>query len=628
MPRKPLAPITDYTVGGFDIEADAQTADPYLICADLSNGKQFKKTLTDAYDVLSFLSQPSFQHTINGFWNISYDSEGMLRFFPDWVKYLLTKNPECYLTQNLDIGTKKNWYFHLKLIPKKAFFIRTLISPINRYFDFAQFYDKEPLKKVAKRLLNDDKQDFDASKSSLHEYFHNPQYQSLVQEYCMHDASLTRRIGEHLVKAVHQFLPTTNFTSRASIAEQYFLRNGYSIPPQMRFFFKPFLKTYRGGRFEMLKAGFIPNTHTSDFKSAYPAQIAKMPILTKDFEAIQVKDDQHDKKALYGAYKIDLQVPLDDYMGPIPHDPLTNNGPIIYPVGYLTEQWIDKITLEYLISRGYDLQISEGIELFDSNAKCLLEKPILDLFSIKENKKNDEGIRNSAKIIMNSGYGKTIQFMDDIIGEILTQEQALENGYLIEAILENGVFAYKHTGVFKVGSMNCPPYASFITAGTRVNILEACEKVTFENVVAIQTDSLTTINKRFPDEKGLGGLEYKGRKDLKIGKPGFYQFDDSGDPEMDPVWKIFNQITETKARSYARISDITQSQYNVKRRISMKQSAQRGDFTQQNIIKEVPIQNNITGDQKRNWNAQLNFDDLRAWGRCIDSTPIIISKIS
>ncbi len=610
-------------IGGFDIEADAESADPYLICANLSDGKDFKKTLQGPEDVLNFLTQPSFQHSINGFWNISYDTEGMLRFFPDFVKYLLSKNPDCYLTHDLRLGKPEEWYYHIRVIPKKAVFVKSVITPVCKYFDWAQFFDKEKLSTVSKRLLGEDKQDFDASKSSLKEYFTNPEYYEKVRAYCLQDATLTQRIGAYLVKAVHQKpinLPTFNFTSRASLAGQYFLRNGYSVPQKMRYYFKPFLRTYWGGRFELTKRGFIPDCYTSDLKSAYPKWMAELHILTEEVEMQQVKNDEWNPHALYGAYKVQVDVPEDQYLGPIP---VESKGPIIYPVGKLEPAWIDAVTLNYLNRKGYDLHILEGVELFDNNAQQLLRRPINDLFSIKENKKNDEGIRTTAKIMMNGGYGKTIELIDDILGEIMDLDKALELSYEIQKILPEGVYAYRHTGRFQAGAMFCPPYGSYITANTRIQCLDEAEYVGPENVVAIQTDSLSSVNKAPHNEKGLGGWEAKPKMDLAIGKSGFYQYQESGSEDMDSVWKIFNRIKETKARSYGRINDISQASYDVKRRMSMKESAAKNDFSQQNVIAWRNIANNLNTDQKRVWDSEISEHDVRPWGRVVDSRPII-----
>lgn len=615
--KHPTEPII---IGGFDIEADATTADPYLICASLSNGKDFKKTLQTPLDVLNFLTQPSFQHSINTFYNLSYDSEGMLRFFPDFVKYLLSKNPEVYLKQDLTPGNKQNWFYHIRVIPKKAMFLRTIISPVNRFYDVAQFYDKEPLKKVAQRILKDDKEDFDASKSSLHEYFNNPEYREKVQSYCLHDANLTQRLTAYLVKAVHSLLPTKNFTSRASLAGQYFLRNGYSVPPKLRYIFKAFLRTYWGGRFELTKRGFIQDTFTADIKSAYPKHMADLYILTNELECIQTKTGDWNKQALYSAYRVDLQVPTDNYLGPVP---VESKGPILYPVGDINDIWIDGETLRYLNSENYDFQIKEGVEIFDQHARQSIRKPIEKLFSIKENKKNDEGIRTTAKIMMNGAYGKTIELIDDIVGEIMDLEEATRLNYTIEKILPEGVYATKHTGRFRAGAMFCPPYGSYITAKTRIQALEMASYCGYENTVAIQTDSITTINKPPLESKGLGGWESKGQLDLAIGKSGFYQFQESGSNDMDPQWKIFNRPKETKARSYGRINDISQPSYSVKRRTSMKECASAQDFTSQNIIAYRTLANDLNTDQKRVWNSPITEEDVRPWGRCVDSKPII-----
>lgn len=625
--RSPLKPLkAPPTVGGFDIEADAETADPYLICAETSDGqttKEFKKTLTCAEDVLNFLTQPSFQHSINFFYNISYDSEGMLRFFPDFVKYLLSKNPDVYLTHDLQKATAEEWYYHIRIIPKKALFIKSVISPVAKYFDIAQFFDKERLSVVAQRILGEGKDDFDASQSNLKRYFTDKEYYETARKYCLKDANLTRRISAYLVKAVHNKpidLPTFNFTSRASLAGQYFLRNGYSVPQKMKFMFHKFLKTYWGGRFELTKRGFIPDTFTSDIKSAYPKHMADLYILTDDVELIQVKNDEWNPRCRYGAYRVSLQVPMDQYLGPIP---VESKGPIIYPVGNLEPAWLDRATLEYLNIKGYDFQVHEGVELYDSNAKQLLRKPINNLFSLKENKKNDEGIRTTGKIMMNGGYGKTVELIDDVVGEIMDDAEAIRLNYEIEKVLPEGVFAYRHTGRFQAGSMFCPPYASEITSKTRIQTLEMAEYVSPENVVAIQTDSLTSINKAPKDEKGLGGWEAKGQMDLSIGKSGFYQYQLSGDVEMSPEWKIFNKVKETKARSYGRINDISQPSYNVKRRTSMKECAHKQDFTHQNVISYRQLRNDLNTDQKRQWDSEITEHDVRPWGRCVDSRPLV-----
>lgn len=622
--REPLKPLAvPPPIGGFDIEADAQTADPYLICASISDGKKFKKTLENAADVLNFLTMPSFKDSLNGFWNISYDTEGMLRFFPDFVKYTLSKNIEVYLTEDLKMGSKEKWYYHLKVIPKKAFFIRTVISPVISYFDWRQFFDGEPLNVVAKRLLGDEKEGFNAAESSSRRYFTEPDYYEKVRSYCLHDADLTQRIGAHLVRAVHSFLPTKNFTSRASLAGQYFLRNGYSVPPQMRFYFKWFLRTYWGGRFEMTKRGFVRDVFEADIKSAFPKWMGELFILTDSVELVQTKQDDWDPYCLYGAYKVSIQIPHDNYLGPVPVQ--RPGEPIIYPVGELEPAWVDKETLGYLHSRGYDFQIHEGAQLYDPDAKKLLREPVNRLFSIKENKKNDEGIRQTAKIMMNGGYGKTVELVDDVVGEILELEEALKQQLEIHKVLPEGVFTTRHTQRFRAGNMFCPPYASFITAKTRIQVLEMAEYVGFENVVAIQTDSLSSVNKAPKAEKGLGGWDYKGRCDLPIGKPGFYQQQESGEVGMEDAWKIFNTIRATKARSVGRINDISLPEYTVRRRISMKECASKADFTLQNLIVERTMKSNINTDQKRVWDAQLTEDDVRPWGRTIDSKPIRLS---
>jgi hypothetical protein len=144
----------------------------------------------------------------------------------------------------------------------------------------------------------------------------------------------------------------------------------------------------------------------------------------------------------------------------------------------------------------------------------------------------------------------------------------------------------------------------------------------YENTVAIQTDSITTINRPPLESKGLGGWENKGTLDLAIGKSGFYQFQETGHIDMDPQWKIFNRPKETKARSYGRINDISQPSYNVKRRTSMKECAAAQDFTQQNIIAYRTLANDLNTDQKRIWNSPISEDDVRPWGRCVDSKPI------
>ena len=114
------------------------------------------------------------------------------------------------------------------------------------------------------------------------------------------------------------------------LAERVLISNGIDIP---KFDSIPYeiqemaFRSYYGGRFEILKRGFIGNAYLYDINSAYPYAITQIPDLTK---GKWVKRKSIHPKAKLGFFKIIANIPDCEYIPPFP---FRANHENIFPSG-------------------------------------------------------------------------------------------------------------------------------------------------------------------------------------------------------------------------------------------------------------------------------------------------------
>ena len=108
----------------------------------------------------------------------------------------------------------------------------------------------------------------------------------LVRDYCIKDCKLTKELSEHWINLFSNafgFYPA-RWISSGYLAEKVLLNNQIEIP---KFNTVPYeiqelaFRSYFGGRFEILKRGFIGTAYLYDINSAYPFVLTQFPDITK-----------------------------------------------------------------------------------------------------------------------------------------------------------------------------------------------------------------------------------------------------------------------------------------------------------------------------------------------------------
>lgn len=657
--RKELEP-DKYQISGFDTEADAITAQPYLITYSDPIRNHYHP-ITHPKKLIDFLTTHKYRDTINFFFNLQYDFEGITKLFPKEVALGLYGDGRSWIHEDCTVANETDkWDFRLNYINKKAFHIKVQGDKKYSYFDSFQYF-QTGLDSAARKYLGVGKEKgFEGKYSSkalfegtttiekeverftnhyLEEYIHLPQqkrdekiremqaffyqfpdwqsYREKLLKYALIDAERCKQLGEIIVRGINRFVNTRNFNSSASISEYYFRSHDIHIPKLSQEVFKKFMATYYGGRFEITRKGLVPNVSMFDIKSAYPYAMTELPILSKNPMCKNVW--QPSEKALYGAYLINAKVDDSLYLSPLP----IRENLVKFPAGHYEKYWVDRITLELLEEIGVKYSVVKGVEIHDYQADYRLSELVLKLFAIKEDKSNPEVVRQAAKIILNSLYGKFMQLNDDTILEEIEELNDLdEMGPQGFYNIGEKIFARIHDSNFNTGKMFAPQYGAFITAHTRALIYRNAMKIGLEKIVGIHTDSIMIQSGALPEGSAIGQFELEVLKhvdeesgellkkipmrnvDVKLVKCGMYEATVDG-------------ATKIKARGVGKAKTIIQESFEVTRRYGLKQAVKR-DFERMNIISSGPIQNNFNSDRKRVWERDITIQDINE-GKTINS---------
>jgi hypothetical protein len=657
-------------VAGFDIEADSITAEPFLLGYSTDEKDDFH-LLKNAMSVIDFHTKFSFRAPINFYYNLQYDFEGMLKLFDKDVSIMLYGLTTAFLDENCKALTveimkeqQKEWAYKTSYIPKKAFHIKIAGDKKYSYYDLLQYFQMGLSKASEKYLEGAKKDDFKAAYTSkgLFELKSTPEletirfkrhilnnllfteeekkdkikemteffarftdakhYRETIIKYCVQDASLCRRLGHIIVNGVNTFVNTKNFNSSASISEYYFRSNGVGVPKLAPSVFKEFMKPYYGGRFESMKKGFFNGVSIYDIKSAYPDAMKDLMILS---QTPLVKNSySYHEEALYGTYKINVDIPDDFYISPLQiRDTL-----LYFPTGKYREYYVDKRTLQGLLDEGLDIELLSSMEIYDDKAEPLLYDLIIKLFNIKEDKNQPDVVKLAAKIILNSLYGKFIQLVDDAGLELVSDMLELDSVSPAELFnIANRYYKRIHSMNFKTGKLYAPYYASDTTSHARMKLYTTAKKVGFKNVIGFHTDSIMLKNTSIETGHHIGDWELESLKKIdpdtkevikKVPvenanmfflKTGFYEVEKDG-------------LKKLRSRGVGSTPSLLKENFIVKRRMGLRQAIRR-NFDQMNVISEADIKNNVDADEKRVWERHITLEDIVA-GQMVDSMPRII----
>jgi hypothetical protein len=468
---------------GVDTETDE--GDIFLI-AD-SNGNRLEHPNITFENVAKFLMRYDEGYWVF-FYNLGYDAECILKLLPEQVlkSYRYKK----------DLKFEYNGYI-IHYIEKKQLSIRKGNHCVLCY-DIAQYCDNKKIEIAFQENIGKplDK-GYLATKSKRKKFTlsYFQRHKKAIRSYCIQDCILTKELAENwlsIFESVFGFL-TRNWISSGYLAEKVLISNAVHIP---LFNSIPYevqdlaWKSFYGGRFELIKKGFIGECWLYDINSAYPYALTFLHDLSK---GRWITSKKIHPKALLGFFRIIANVDDKVKIAPFPFRTKTNR--IIYPCGAFETY----VTLDELKAVQGDCQITyrvlESHQFIPSNdAKNYPFRSFIEEQYYKRLKLKQEGnpTERAIKVILNSIYGKTAQRKNNTMGNLFN-----------------------------------PVIASFITGFARAQLYRFMKGNNLDNhVVAFATDSLA-VQKEIPNlnSKQLGEMKLdKYAKDVIFLSNGFYRF--------------------------------------------------------------------------------------------------------
>lgn len=432
-----------------NVGLDTETFEGYvkLICDSYGRSKE----INNIDDCIKFLiyqgdskTHTGYKGVYNWFYNIQFDFESI-------VKYLDISDLRDLYRDNQILYND----YTITYLPKKFFALMDKNNNRFYFYDMYNFLDVS-LNKASKKFLGDEKLNLiDANKLNIDKQYWIDNKEDIIK-YCLKDAELTKRLADYFWDIIYKklnFYPKSPM-SKGKLSEEYFLHTCKipSINTLDNKVVQTAYDSFYGGRFELLKRGYMDKCYCYDIKSAYPAEIANLPDFSKgEFKRVKtINPDAHT-----GFYKCKVFA-LEENFSPFKQK--VNYGLNIYPNGkfiqFLTKKEIDFYGLHFPNSA---ISVEYGYEWKPKNLIYPFKSEIERLYQWKDSEP-DEDIKFCVKIILNSLYGKFIQVSgkENITGRLFN-----------------------------------PLYASLITSGCRVKILElAIQKP--ETIISFSTDSVIT----------------------------------------------------------------------------------------------------------------------------------------
>lgn len=595
---------------GLDTERNTEKGKRYndFVCGWIDNGVMS----------LPFRTFYDLQAGTYWIWNLGYDIEGMIRDLGKDEGWAIKEDGAAFR-----LGDAKCVYFKGKrfswkdergertFLNAQAFFNGIGLKDAAKTLCVCKCEGCKKHKKEPKKFQHcgeDEvtcpmKDPVDASKMSLTRYERDQEYRRIVDKYCAKDARIAFRLMEflrvgfeELGRKMHNGVPIPIAGTPGSTAKR-LLKNMPPFPKVVWATHRPFLETYCGGRFEIVKRGVFFHARQYDIISAYPWALANCPMLTEGAThrfTRRMSDD-----AIYGAYEISFKT--DEYLGVMPN---WRGNTRVYSKAE-KRGWICKPELEYLQSRGHSFEILRGHEIFDEGATDGWREIVVPVFDAKQTYKG-QPLGGGAKVGVNALYGDLIQLIERG-GKWVPIEDAVDPvDFAGMLALEKGAKAYE------AGQFYAPCYSATLTSMVRVRILEASMEAREENTVASHTDSLLAINEgRIKTGEGLGDWELqdevKGDDALIILKSGQYGLGDKVKGRGFSKRKLNPEDENEIAQRHK--TDLWAPVHTRRGRVSVKTAG--GDWRRVSAIEEKEVKNNISFEVKRKWNADWSAEQIR-----------------
>lgn len=288
-------------------------------------------------------------------------------------------------------------------------------------------------------------------------------------------------------------------------------------------FFAMATRSYFGGWFEIMAHGHIPgNTWEYDINSAYPSIISRLPCVIHG-KYSKVQKPKTPRQGLPALKEGSIRLVKASVWGSDPHiGPMLHRnvkGFVLRPASTYGTFWQHE--LEASIRAGLIDRV-ECYEWMTYDKTCACEPPLAEVANLYQKrlevgKKTPTG--QALKLVYNSMYGKFAQSVGDP--------------------------PYAN-----------PVYASLITAGCRVMILDAIatHPQRSKAVVMIATDGVyfTSPHPGLPVSNKLGEWEMKERSNLTLFKPGVYWDDDARNDIKDGTAPRF-KARGVSARDFVKV---------------------------------------------------------------------------
>ncbi|MEX0861601.1 DNA polymerase [Nitrosopumilus sp.] len=552
------------------VDTETWNGDIFLI-AD-SDGRYLDKITPNS--VINFLFSKKFENAWNFFYNIEYDAGVILKLLGNRLNIFKT-------TKNLHFTYND---YTLDYIPKKR--LRVSKGHHSRiFFDIAQFYQSSLVDAYQKNIRKLDEQ-YLAMKDKRDQF--SPTYYrrhtNKVRQYCIDDCIMTKELSQHWVKIFHDaflFYPK-RWISSGYLAEKVLFNHGIDIPKFNSIPYPIQDLAYRssfGGRFEILKRGFIGKAYLYDINSAYPNAFSNIPDLNNG-KWLHRKSVHQDAKI--GFFRILADIPDEKY---IPAFPFKANGTVLFPSG----KFETYVTLpELLACEKKWYKILDSFQFIPKTNHLPYREFIENLYEKRMTlKKQNNPMQLPLKIILNAIYGKTGANTNRISGNIFI-----------------------------------PVIFSHITGYTRAQLYNMVKEHGIErDVVFFATDSICSTRKLDIDSTKLGEFSFDNEADdVEVLQNGIYRFNS---------WKK-RGLGKLNGKDIEHLDTFEKDgklfiKYLEKRNTTLKMAIIQNKISDIGKIKPKVKEININADRKRQWVEKLTgIND----GSFNDSMPLSLNWIS
>lgn len=553
---------------------DTETWNGNIFLIADSDGRYCDKITPES--VIKFLFSKKFENAWNFFYNIEYDASVILKLLGSRLNAFKTTGK-----LHFEFGD-----YTIDYIPRKR--LRISKGHHSRiFFDIAQFYHDSLDGAYQKNIGELDKEYLEMkNKRSQFSPTYYRRHTNAVRQYCINDCIKTKQLAEHWTNVFHKafsFYPK-RWISSGYLAEKVLFNHGIDIPMFNSIPYEIQDLAYRcsfGGRFEILKRGFIGKAYLYDINSAYPNAFSNIPDLN-DGKWIQRKTINQNAKM--GYFRIVTDITDDKYIPPFP---FKANSTVIFPSG----KFETYVTLPELLACGNKswYKILDSFQFIPNTDYLPYREFTENLYDQRRRlQKEDNPMQLPIKIILNAIYGKTGAKTDRISGNIFN-----------------------------------PVIFSHITGVARAQLYNMVKEHEIErDVVSFATDSICTTKKLNVNSTALGEFSFDNEADdVLVLQNGINRFNGS--------WKK-RGLGILQGKSIEHLDTFEKNnrlfiKYLENKNTTLKMGIIQNQISEIGKIKPKTKQIDLNADRKRQWFGKLTgIDD----GSYNNSMPLSLNWIS